>query len=83
MWCEFQTPKLLEYWTILRGGVNQYCYFLIIKTTFNLLINTHDQQKQIEHKSIVEAQLGKPPILPITAKVYLQIVFSCYYRQGW
>ena len=31
----------------------------------------------------MEAQLGKPPILPITTKLYLQIVFACYYRQGW
>ena len=39
-------------------------------TLFNLFINTHDQQKHIEHKFIVDSQLGKPSILPITAKLY-------------
>ena len=30
----------------------------------------------------MESQLGKPPILPIAAKLYLQIVYDCYYKQG-
>ena len=31
----------------------------------------------------MEAQLGKLPILSITAKLHLQIVYASYYRQGW
>ena len=31
----------------------------------------------------MESQLVKPPILSITAKLCLQIVSSCFYRQGW
>ena len=31
----------------------------------------------------MEAQLGIQPILLITAKLYLQIVYAFYYKQGW
>ena len=46
------------------------------KTTFNLFINTHDQQEHTEHKFIMEAQLIKPLILPINAKLYFTNSFS-------
>ena len=31
----------------------------------------------------MEPQLGKPPILPITAKLLFTNSFVCFYRQGW
>ena len=31
----------------------------------------------------MEPNWEKPPIHPITEKLYLQIVFACYNRQGW
>ena len=39
--------------------------------------------KNTEYKFIMESQLVKPPILPTTAKLYLQIVYAYFYRQGW
>ena len=49
--------------------MNQYYNFYQFKTTFNLLIKTHNKQEHTKHKFIVESQLGKPQILPITAKL--------------
>ena len=46
--------------------------------TFNLFINTHDQQDTRNTNFILEAQMGKPPTFSITTKLYLQIV--CKYQ---
>ena len=72
------TVEILEN-TERRGGAGESV--LIIFNNF--FISTHDQQEHTKHKFILESQLGKPLILPITAKLYLQIVSVYYYKQGW
>ena len=65
-------PALIPIVEILfntEGVVNKYCNFSQFKTTFNLLIKTHDQQEHTQDKFIVESQSGKPLILPITTKL--------------